>query len=287
MQRFLAPVFFLCLALTGSVSIVTSQNSAPADSVQSAAEDSLRLHQKEVQAMLQEQFHEMTRFPLGTRIESWSHVLDMEVTRGNVSRVQRFWFTPKEDRAMIWLPDSSRSDECLFFDPETDRLASIFPSNLNGTLIPQAMAIKMGLKGNATQTASKRESNWKTQPSDSLLTVSMNDGETNIEVVLGKKSSWQAHGVTAWLSMQPVPGFSLPPQASKQPILSFEQTNRDGIVLYRFRVVNIEQLENPFTLDLSSIRVDDPTRPLTVIAKEWAEKNKANQQKETQDKSED
>jgi hypothetical protein len=87
--------------------------------------------------------------------------------------------------------------------------------------------------------------------------------------------------------MQPVPGFSLPPQASKQPILSFEQTNQDGIVLYRFRVVNIEQLENPFTLDLSSIRVDDPTRPLTVIAKEWAEKNKANQQKETQDKSED
>ena len=67
MQRFLAPVFLLCLALTGSVSIGTSQNSAPADSVQSAAEDSLRLHQKEVQAKLQEQFHEMTRFPLGTQ----------------------------------------------------------------------------------------------------------------------------------------------------------------------------------------------------------------------------
>ncbi|MDE0979189.1 MAG: hypothetical protein OSA78_04280 [Flavobacteriales bacterium] len=287
MQRFPASVIFLCLALSGSVSIGTSQNSVPVDSIQIAAEDSLRLHQKEVQALLQEEFHEMTRFPLGSRIESWSHVLDMEVTRGNISRVQRFWFTPKENRAMIWLPDSSRSNECLFFDPETDRLASIFPSNSNGTLIPKAMAVKMGLNGNATETVSKRQSNWKTQPSDSLLTVSLSDGETTIEVVLGEKSSWQALGVTAWLSMQPVPGFSLPPQASKQPIVSFEQTNKDGIVLYQFRVVNIEQLEIPFTLDLSSIRVDDPTRPLMVIAKEWAEQNKANQQKETQDQSED
>jgi hypothetical protein len=275
------------LALSGSVSIGTSQNSAPVDSIQIAAEDSLRLHQKEVQALLQEEFHEMTRFPLGSRIESWSHLLDMEVTRGNISRVQRFWFTPKENRAMIWLPDSSRSNECLFFDPETDRLASIFLSNSNGTLIPQAMAVKMGLKGNATETVSKRQSNWKAQPSDSLLTVSLSDGETTIDVVLGEKSSWQALGVTTWLSMQPVPGFSLPPQASKQPIVSFEQTNQDGIVLYRFRLVNIEQLEIPFTLDLSSIRVDDPTRPLMVIAKEWAEQNKANQQKETQDESED
>jgi hypothetical protein len=287
MQRFLAPFIFLCLALSGSVSIGTSQNSAPVDSIQIAAEDSLRLHQKEVQALLQEEFHEMTRFPLGSRIESWSHLLDMEVTRGNISRVQRFWFTPKENRAMIWLPDSSRSNECLFFDPETDRLASIFLSNSNGTLIPQAMAVKMGLKGNATETVSKRQSNWKAQPSDSLLTVSLSDGETTIDVVLGEKSSWQALGVTTWLSMQPVPGFSLPPQASKQPIVSFEQTNQDGIVLYRFRLVNIEQLEIPFTLDLSSIRVDDPTRPLMVIAKEWAEQNKANQQKETQDESED
>ncbi len=270
-----SPLLLLSFGLFAIVSTGSSQSQAPVDSIALVREDSIRSHQKEVQALLQQEFHEMTRFPLGSEVDSWSHSLDMEVTRGGRTHVQRFWFNPKQNGSMIWLPDSSRSNECLYYDPITDRLASLFPQSLTGTLISPDMATKMGLKGNATITSPKRKSNWKSQPSDSLQRVRLDDNTTSIEVGLGERSVWQADGVNAWLSMQPVPGYSLPPKASKQPICFFEQTTADEIVLYRFRLLEIIQLEEPFELDLSVIRVDDPTRSLNVIAKEWAEKNKA------------
>jgi hypothetical protein len=287
MQRFFPSFFLLGLGMLSLASTGTSQSAVVADSIPTTDQDSIQSHQKEVQEMLQKQLLEMTRFPLGSTVETWSHSLDMEVTRGGRTHVQRFWFNPKKNGSMIWLPDSTKSNECLFYDPETDRLASLFPSNSNGTLISSAMALKMGLKGNTTATVSKRASTWISVPSDSLQIVALNDGKSTIQVALGKKSSWQADGVNNWLSMQPIPGFSLPPEASKQPIVSFEQTSPDGRVLYRFRLLQTGPLETPFTLDLSAIRVDDPTRPLAVIAKEWAAQNKANQESQEKDTTED
>lgn len=274
MQRFFSPFLSGVLCLLSVASTATAQTSALVDSISQVEADSVRSHQREVQETLQEQFREMTRFPLGSKIESWSHSLDMEVKRGNQAHVQRFWFNLKEGSSVVWLPDTSRSGECLYFDPETDCLASLFPDALNGTLISSAMAAKMGLKGNATATSSKRKSNWKKQPSDSLETFVLKDEASTIQLTLGEKSTWQAEGVNAWLSMQPIPGFSLPPEASKQPVIALEQTRSDDRIVYEVRLIQAQILKTPYSLDLSAIRVSDPSRPLSVIAKEWADKEK-------------
>jgi hypothetical protein len=138
MQRFFPSFFLLGLGMLSLASTGTSQSAVVADSIPTTDQDSIQSHQKEVQEMLQKQLLEMTRFPLGSTVETWSHSLDMEVTRGGRTHVQRFWFNPKKNGSMIWLPDSTKSNECLFYDPETDRLASLFPSNSNGTLISSA-----------------------------------------------------------------------------------------------------------------------------------------------------
>ena len=269
-----ASILFFSLGLITLDSQSFGQTTANSDSIALAKKDSIRLHQKEIQASIHREFDALTRFQLGDETYAWSHTLEMEITRAGRSYVQRFWFNPKKMNPIVWLPDTSRSNEFLFYDSNTDRLASIFPEDSSGTLIPSQMAAKMGLTGNSSQVAARRLSLWQKQESDSLLTYVMDDGASFMETQFGEKSKWQANGVNKWLSMQPIPGFVLPSIADKQPIVFFEQTNKADIVRYSFRLLDAALLDEPFTIDLTTIRANDPTKSLNVLAKEWADKNK-------------
>lgn len=274
MHSICGPLLLFVLVLATSTSLSFSQTTALSDSIASAKQDSIRTHQKEIQASIHEEFDKMTRFPLSEDTETWSHSMDIEVKRGGRTHIQRFWFNPKKSNSLIWLPDTSRINEYLYYDSNTDRLASLFPENSSGTLIPSQMAIKMGLKGNSSEVSSKRLSKWEKQSSDSLLQFVLNEGASSAEIQLGEKSSWRADGMNKWLSMQPIPGILLPPSAAKQPIVFFEQTNAAGKALYSFRLIRSSALEDVFVLDLSKIQVNDPSKSLNVLAKEWADKNK-------------
>ncbi len=237
-------------------------------------EDSIQQAHRETQQMLQTQLRNITRSPLGEGEMSWSHELEIEVTRGGRSLVQRFWFNPKKDGPLAWVLDTIKTNEWLYFDPATNQLASLFIASQNGTMIPAAMATKMGLRGNQTGQAKKRKSPWKVISNDSLLTLGFEDDTKTMTVALGSKTLWQADGVNRWLSMQPVPGYTLPFESSKQPIVQFEQFNGAGHIQYAFRVLSMTELETPQSLSLDSMMLDNPERNLSVIAKEWAAEQK-------------
>lgn len=258
------PVVLIALCL-GALSNGKAQE-ASGDSL---AADSLKAAHKVTQAMLQEHIKMLTRSPLGKETVEWSHVLEVKVTRGGRSNVQRFWFNPSKDGPLIWLPDTAKQNNILWYHPNRDQLASLFPTNGTGTLIPTELALKMGLTGNSTATAKKRESTWTSEQMDSLEYCTMELPASTIHITLGPKNSWQADGVNRWLSMQPIPGYTLPTSSKKRPILSLNQKRDSGSSTYAFEVLQMNELQEPQVLDLSRIQVNDPNRDLQTIAKEW------------------
>jgi hypothetical protein len=61
------------------------------------------------------------------------------------------------------------------------------------------------------------------------------------------------------------------------PFTSLLISDSEGRVTYAARLISVNELNEPMSLNLADIKINDPERNLNVIAKEWAEKKKESQ----------
>lgn len=250
---------------------------APVDStaVDSTAVDSAKLERAAVHKKLQDEIAAMSRTVMGSDELSWKKCMTIEVVRAGKKTVQVFWFDEKmKNGPWIWQPNQARSEEWMWFDPETERFASVYLHLNSGTYIPTALAEKSGLTGNQTSVAEKKSSAWKLD-SDEEFQAHWKNNESGTSVELGEKDVELAEAIISWLRLQPHSGFILPHLAAKFPAMSLEQVDANGHQQYAFTIREVSTLEEPLTMDLNKITLHDPERNLNVIAKEWADKKKA------------
>lgn len=243
--------------------------------------DSARKVQTERQANLRKELNAMSRTTLGEEELEWSHSMDIEVQRAGKTLVQRFWFDAKlENGPFLWLGDTLRSEEWLWFNAEQRRMATLFLNSGQGNYISKRLAEMSNMMGNGTEIAPKKSDPWQfeNEGEASFYTLQTEQGEYRLTV--GEKKPTQANATVNWLKLQPIKGIVLPAVVKKFPIQSLSLIDVDGRTTYAFKLLVKRDLEPTFTVDLSTMHVNDPERSLNVIAKEWAEKNKVKETEE-------
>lgn len=243
--------------------------------------DSAKEAQAKRQATLRKELDSLSRSDLGTTNLEWNQSIDVEVERAGRSIVQRFWFDEKlAEGPYLWHGDTIRKEEWLWFDPVERRMATLFLNANQGNYISKRLAEMSGMMGNGTNTAKKKTSDWQLETDGDDVRYTRNSGEKNYSIVLGPKNPGLAEAVTNWLRLQPIEGIVLPAAAKKMPFTSLQISDLEGRVTYAARLISVNELDAPLSLNLANIKINDPERNLNVIAKEWAEKNK---KKETED----
>lgn len=264
-------------SLFGQDTLTNSVNDAKKDSlvVDSLVVDSVQLERAAVHKKLQAEIAALSRTEMGAGVLKWHNAVTIEVVRAGKTTLQVFWFDNKfSDGPWIWQPNQDRPEEWMWFDPSTNRFASVYLNLNSGTYIPTSLAEKSGLTGNRTSLAAKKSNDWKMNSNDGDQEIWTNK-EASLSVELGEKNHELADAIITWLRLQPISGFELPALASKHPVLKLDQMDPKGAQQYSFQVVEISNLEQPLIVDLGKITLHDPERNLNVIAKEWAEKKKA------------
>ena len=234
--------------------------------------DSARKVQTERQANLRKELNAMSRTTLGEEVLEWSHSMDIEVQRAGKTLAQRFWFDAKlQNGPFLWLGDTLRSEEWLWFNAEQRRMATLFLNSGQGNYISKRLAEMSNMMGNGTEIAPKKSDPWQFEKEgeESFYTLQTEQGDYRITV--GEKNPTQANATVNWLKLQPIKGIVLPAEVKKLPIQSLSLNDVDGRTTYAFKVLVKRDLEPTFTVDLSTMHVNDPERSLNVIAKEWAE----------------
>lgn len=243
-----------------------------ADSLQM---DSARKVQKNRQANLRREINALSRTPLGSESLEWHQSMDIEVERAGRSVVQRFWFDDKlQEGPFIWFADTLRNDEWLWFDAEERRMATLFLNSNQGNYISRKLAEMSRMMGNGTEVAKKKASKWKVENKGEPLRYVLETEQGTYTLALGSKSISKATAMVNWLKLQPIEALTLPVDVKKRPIESLELRNSEGLLIYAFKIQNTRELEPAFTIDPSSIQINDPERSLNVIARERAEKKK-------------
>lgn len=246
-----------------------------ADSVQM---DSAKQAQAERQATLRKELDSLSRSDLGTTNLEWNQSIDVEVERAGRSIVQRFWFDEKlAEGPYLWHGDTVRKEEWLWFDPVERRMATLFLNANQGNYISKRLAEMSGMMGNGTKTAKKKTSDWQSETDGDDVRYTRNAEDKNYSVVLGPKNPALATAVINWLRLQPIEGIVLPAAAKKMPFTSLMISDSEGRVTYAARLISVNELNEPMSLNLADIKINDPERNLNVIAKEWAEKKKESQ----------
>ncbi len=243
--------------------------------------DSARKVQTERQANLRKELNALSRTTLGEEVLEWSHSIDVEVLRAGKTVAQRFWFDEKlNDGPFLWLGDTLRSEEWLWFDAEQRRMATLFLNSGQGNYISKRLAEMSKMMGNGTEIAPKKSDPWQfvKEGSESFYTLQTEQGEYRLTV--GEKNPTQARAMVNWLKLQPIKGIELPAAVKKLPIQSLSLNDADGRTTYACKVLVKVDLDPKFAVDLSTMHVNDPERSLNVIAKEWAEKNKVKEAEE-------
>ena len=260
---------------TSSVADTLSFERFLADSVQM---DSAKQAQAERQATLRKELDSLSRSDLGTTNLEWNQSIDVEVERAGRSIVQRFWFDEKlAEGPYLWHGDTIRKEEWLWFDPVERRMATLFLNANQGNYISKRLAEMSGMMGNGTKTAKKKTSDWKSETDGDDVQYTRNAEDKNYSVVLGPKNPALATAVINWLRLKPIEGFVLPAAAKKMPFTSLLISDSEGRVTYAARLISVNELNEPMSLNLADIKINDPERNLNVIAKEWAEKKKESQ----------
>jgi hypothetical protein len=260
---------------TSSVADTLSFERFLADSVQM---DSAKQAQAERQATLRKELDSLSRSDLGTTNLEWNQSIDVEVERAGRSIVQRFWFDEKlAEGPYLWHGDTIRKEEWLWFDPVERRMATLFLNANQGNYISKRLAEMSGMMGNGTKTAKKKTSDWQSETDGDDVRYTRNAEDKNYSVVLGPKNPALATAVINWLRLQPIEGFVLPAAAKKMPFTSLLISDSEGRVTYAARLISVNELNEPMSLNLADIKINDPERNLNVIAKEWAEKKKESQ----------
>jgi hypothetical protein len=260
---------------TSSVADTLSFERFLADSVQM---DSAKQAQAERQATLRKELDSLSRSDLGTTNLEWNQSIDVEVERAGRSIVQRFWFDEKlAEGPYLWHGDTIRKEEWLWFDPVERRMATLFLNANQGNYISKRLAEMSGMMGNGTKTAKKKTSDWQSETDGDDVRYTRNAEDKNYSVVLGPKNPALATAVINWLRLQPIEGFVLPAAAKKMPFTSLLISDSEGRVTYAARLISVNEHNEPMSLNLADIKINDPERNLNVIAKEWAEKKKESQ----------
>lgn len=260
---------------TSSVADTLSFERFLADSVQM---DSAKQAQAERQATLRKELDSLSRSDLGTTNLEWNQSIDVEVERAGRSIVQRFWFDEKlAEGPYLWHGDTVRKEEWLWFDPVERRMATLFLNANQGNYISKRLAEMSGMMGNGTKTAKKKTSDWQSETDGDDVRYTRNAEDKNYSVVLGPKNPALATAVINWLRLQPIEGIVLPAAAKKMPFTSLMISDSEGRVTYAARLISVNELNEPMSLNLADIKINDPERNLNVIAKEWAEKKKESQ----------
>lgn len=260
---------------TSSVADTLSFERFLADSVQM---DSAKQAQAERQATLRKELDSLSRSDLGTTNLEWNQSIDVEVERAGRSIVQRFWFDEKlAEGPYLWHGDTVRKEEWLWFDPVERRMATLFLNSNQGNYISKRLAEMSGMMGNGTKTAKKKTSDWQSETDGDDVRYTRNAEDKNYSVVLGPKNPALATAVINWLRLQPIEGIVLPAAAKKMPFTSLMISDSEGRVTYAARLISVNELNEPMSLNLADIKINDPERNLNVIAKEWAEKKKESQ----------
>ena len=260
---------------TSSVADTLSFERFLADSVQM---DSAKQAQAERQATLRKELDSLSRSDLGTTNLEWNQSIDVEVERAGRSIVQRFWFDEKlAEGPYLWHGDTVRKEEWLWFDPVERRMATLFLNANQGNYISKRLAEMSGMMGNGTKTAKKKTSDWQSETDGDDVRYTRNAEDKNYSVVLGPKNPALATAVINWLRLQPIEGIVLPAAAKKMPFTSLMISDSEGRVTYAAHLISVNELNEPMSLNLADIKINDPERNLNVIAKEWAEKKKESQ----------
>jgi hypothetical protein len=240
--------------------------------------DSAKEAQAKRQASLRKELDSLSRSDLGTTNLEWNQSIDVEVERAGRSIVQRFWFDEKlAEGPYLWHGDTIRKEEWLWFDPVERRMATLFLNANQGNYISKRLAEMSGMMGNGTKTAKKKTSDWQSETDGDDVRYTRNAEDKNYSVVLGPKNPALATAVINWLRLQPIEGFVLPAAAKKMPFTSLLISDSEGRVTYAARLISVNELNEPMSLNLADIKINDPERNLNVIAKEWAEKKKESQ----------
>ena len=241
----------------------------------SARMDSARKVQAERQVNLNKEINALSQSALGEDILKWHHFMDIEVSRAGRSIVQRFWFDERlKEGPYIWLGDTIRNQEWLWFDNEQRRMATLFLNAKQGNYVSKKLAEMSGMMGNGTTVSKKREDEWKIEHAGEQVSYALSSTSGTYRLTLGKKDSNQARAMINWLKLQPIEALMLPAAVNKYPIETLELSDNEGRVIYAFTLLEKQALEPAFSIDLSTLQINDPERNLNVIAREWAEKKK-------------
>jgi hypothetical protein len=241
----------------------------------SARMDSARKVQAERQVNLNKEINALSQSTLGEDILKWHHSMDIEVSRAGRSIVQRFWFDERlKEGPYIWLGDTIRNQEWLWFDNEQRRMATLFLNAKQGNYVSKKLAEMSGMMGNGTTVSKKREDEWKIEHAGKQVSYALSSTQGTYRLTLGEKDSNQAKAMINWLKLQPLEALMLPAAVNKYPIETLELSENEGRIIYAFTLLGKQALEPAFSIDLSTLQINDPERNLNVIAREWAEKKK-------------
>ena len=243
--------------------------------------DSARKVQTERQANLRKELNALSRTTLGEDVLQWSHSMDIEVQRAGKTIAQRFWFDANlNDGPFLWLGDTLRSEEWLWFNAEQRRMATLFLNSGQGNYISKRLAEMSKMMGNGTEIAPKKSDPWQLEKEGATSFYTLQTEQGEYRLMVGEKNPTQASATVNWLKLQPIEGIMLPAAVKKLPIQSLSLSDSDGRTTYAFKVLVKRDLDPKFEVDLSTMHVNDPERSLNVIAKEWAEKNKVRETEE-------